>query len=219
LSNPSEFPAKLLPLFRPARYKTCYGGRGAGRSWGIARALIEQGWQKPLRILCGREVQRSISESVHQLLADQINRMGLADFYTITETEIQGRNGTQFNFSGLRHQDIHKVKSLEGIDILWVEESEPIRNKSWDIIIPTIRKEGSEIWQSFNPGLDTADTYQRFVVNPPADSVVIKMTWRDNPWFPAVLEAERTALQSRDPEAYRNVWEGEPRSGGGHLRS
>lgn len=208
----AEFPEKLRCLFEPSRYKILYGGRGAAKSWGVARALLILAAQRPLRVLCAREVQRTIADSVHRLIADQIALLGLIDLYTITDNEIRCVNGSVFFFAGLRHQDIGKIKSYEGVDIVWCEEAQTISKKSWDVLIPTIRKEGSEIWATFNPELDTDETYTRFVVRPPLGAQVVKINWNDNPWFPAVLDRERQALAERDPEAYRNVWEGECRS-------
>jgi phage terminase large subunit len=205
-------PPKLKPLFSPARYKIAYGGRGSGKSWGFARALLLFGKREPLRILCAREVQRTIADSVHRLLADQIVAMQLEHFYTIQESSITGLNGTEFLFAGLRTQDVAKIKSFEGVDIAWCEEAQSISSKSWSILIPTIRKEGSEIWVTFNPDMDSDDTYQRFVVKPPHDSVVMRMTWIDNRWFPDVLEKERLHLQKTDAEGYAHVWEGKCRT-------
>jgi len=206
-------PPKLIdPLFTPKRYKVLYGGRGGAKSWAAARALLAKGMERPLRILCAREIQRSINDSVHRLLSDQISELGLSSFYAVTDSSIRGRNGTEFFFSGLRTQDVHKLKSYEGVDICWVEEAHVVSKKSWDILIPTIRKEASEIWITFNPELDTDETYTRFVVNPPAESVVVHTTYSDNPWFPDVLELERLDLQKRDPVAYENVWEGKCRA-------
>ena len=213
MSKPqAQFPDKLRILFRPSRYKVLYGGRGSGKSWGVARALLIQAAQQPIRILCAREVQRTIADSVHRLIADQIALLGLEDLFTVTDHEIRCVNGSAFIFAGLRHQDIGKIKSFEGVDRCWVEEGQTVTKKSWDVLIPTIRKEESEIWVTFNPELDTDETYQRFVVRPPHDSQVVKVNWSDNPWFPDVLDKERQALSERDPEAYRNVWEGECRS-------
>lgn len=203
-----DLPEKLAFLFAPKRYKVARGGRGASKSWGFARTLLTLGASRPLRILCAREIQNSIADSVHRLLCDQIVAMNLTGFYAVTQTSITGRNGTEFLFAGLRQQDIGKIKSFEGVDIVWVEEAQTVTKRSWDILIPTIRKEGSEIWVSFNPELDTDDTYVRFVVDPPDDCDCVEINWRDNPWFPEVLNKERLALQKRDPTAYENVWEG-----------
>lgn len=206
-----EWPGKLVFLLNDRkRYTVLWGGRGSAKSWTIARSLLILGRQKRLRILCAREFQNSIQDSVHKLLADQIEELGLAAFYEIQKTTIIGANGTEFIFSGLRH-NVDSLKSKEGIDIVWVEEAHMVSGYSWDKLIPTIRKEGSEIWISFNPELETDETYQRFVVNPPTESTVVHLTWRDNPWFPQVLEAERIDLRKRDPDAYLNVWEGKCR--------
>ena len=157
------FPEKLRFLFSPARYKVVRGGRGPGKSWGFARALLIMGAKRPLRVLCTREVQKSIAQSVHQLLRDQIEALGLSGQYEVLTTEIRGKNGTQFFFSGLSDQTAESLKSFEGVDVCWCEEAQAISKRSWDILIPTIRKDGSEIWVSFNPQLESDETYRRFV--------------------------------------------------------
>lgn len=205
-----EFPEKLGFLFDKSRYKVLYGGRGSGKSWGVARALISIALQRPVRVLCAREFQNSISDSVHALLADQIKSMGLEGFFTIQNTAIYGMNGSEFLFAGLKH-NITKIKSFEGVDIAWVEEAQTTSKSSWDVLIPTIRKEGSEIWLTFNPELDTDETYKRFIVNPPSNAIVKKVNWSDNPWFPQVLRDEMEDLKARDMDAYLNVWEGNTR--------
>jgi len=203
----AEFPIKLEGLFKKSRYKVLYGGRGGAKSWGIARALLIKGAKDPIRILCAREFQTSIKDSVHKLLCDQIESLGLLSFYEITQTSIRGRNGTEFSFVGLKN-NVSNIKSYEGVDICWVEEAQTTSRLSWNILIPTIRKQGSEIWISFNPELETDETYQRFVANPPQDSITMKVNWSDNPWFPDTLKLEKDALKSRDEEAYNQVWEG-----------
>lgn len=205
-----EFPEKLEFLFSPSRYKVLYGGRGSGKSWGVARALLVIGIQKPIRVLCARELQNSITDSVHALLADQIKSMKLEEFYEIQNTVIYGKNGTEFLFAGLKH-NITKIKSFEGVDLCWVEEAQTVSKSSWDTLIPTIRKEESEIWITFNPELDTDETYKRFVVVPPSNAIVQKVNWSDNPWFPQVLRDEKDDLKDRDMDAYLNVWEGNTR--------
>jgi phage terminase large subunit len=207
-----QLPQKLEPLWKPKRYKVLHGGRGGAKSWGIASTLLLMGAEKPMRVLCAREVQKSIQDSVYRLLLDQILRMDLGAFYSSTETQIRGANGTMFLFAGIRGQSIENLKSYEGVDVCWVEEANAVTKKSWAVLIPTIRKEQSEIWISFNPDLDTDETYVRFVMKPPKDSIVIQMNWRDNPWFPEVLRKEKEHLESTDPAAFRNVWEGECRS-------
>jgi phage terminase large subunit len=202
-----EFPLKLQCLFKPARYKVLWGGRGGAKSWGIARALLITGSSKPIRVLCAREFQTSIKDSVHKLLSDQIVAMNLVEFYEITDRTIRGKNGTEFNFVGLKN-NVANVKSYEGVDICWVEEAQSVSKRSWDVLIPTIRKEASEIWVSFNPELETDETYQRFIIHQPTNAIVQKINWNDNPWFPETLRLEKDTLKMRDIEAYNMVWEG-----------
>jgi len=206
------FPAKMRGLFDPYRYKVFYGGRGSGKSWSCARALLIQAAERQLRILCCREIQRSIRQSVHQLLVDQIQSLGFGALFTVTETAIKCSNGSEFYFAGLSTQSVESIKSFEGIDIVWAEEGQVISKKSWDILIPTIRKPDSEIWVSMNPDLDTDDTYVRFVVNKPDDSLLLKINWSDNPWFPEVLDKERLHCKAHNPKDYDNIWEGKPKT-------
>lgn len=205
-----QFPHKLEFLFRPSRYKVVYGGRGGSKSWGIARALIILATQQPLRILCAREFQNSIQDSVHRLLADQMAAMGLSAFFGITQTSIKGINGSSFLFYGIK-TNTTKIKSTEGIDIAWVEEAETVSNESWQILIPTVRKDGSEIWVSFNPNQETDPTFRRFVTTPPDNAMVVPISWRDNPWFPEELRREKDYLARVDVDAYEHVWEGQCR--------
>jgi len=236
----ARFPPKLSLLFKKARYKVLYGGRGGSKSWGIARALLILGTQRPIRILCARELQNSIDDSVHTLLSDQVSALGLDSFYEIQSKTIIGINGTKINYEGLR-QNIKKIKSYEAVDYVWVEEAEAVSKSSWATLIPTIRKESvidmkyvtSEIWVSFNPEFEDDETYERFVLDPPDPAPIYAITdqgeidfdtivdymgpyvqeinWRDNPWFPGVLNAERLQLKKRDPDAYDHVWEGKCR--------
>lgn len=206
-SDTAQFPAKLKFLFKPQRYKVAYGGRGGAKSWGFARALLILGAQKTLRILCARETQKSIQDSVHKLLSDQIKAMGLEAFYQVQKAAIIGANGTEFAFAGIR-QNVGNMKSFEGCDICWVEEAQNVSKHSWDVLIPTIRKDGSEIWISFNPELETDETYKRFVLNPHPGGLPIKINWSDNPWFPDVLRQEMEHLKAKDPDSYEHVYEG-----------
>jgi len=203
----AEFPDKLQFLFTPARYKVCFGGRGGAKSWGFARALLILGAQKQLRILCARETQKSIADSVHKLLSDQIAELGLEAFYEIQKTTIIGKNGTEFLFAGIK-QNVGNIKSYEACDVCWVEEAQTVSKHSWEVLIPTLRKENSEIWVSFNPELETDETYKRFVLQPPPNAKVVRINYSDNPWFPDVLKAEMEHLKAKDPDAYENVWEG-----------
>ena len=174
----------------------------------MARALLIKAASEPTRVLCAREIQRSIKQSVHTLLNDQIQALGLGAFYEVLEAEIRGLNGSTFSFTGLATNTVESIKSFEGCDIVWVEEAQTVSKKSWDILIPTIRKPDSEIWVSFNPNIDTDDTYKRFVIEPPENAKVVKVNYTDNPWFPEVLETERQHSLKTNPD-YANIWEGD----------
>lgn len=206
----ADFPGALMPLFQPSRYKVLYGGRGGGKSWGIATYLLVEACRAPLRILCCREFQTSIRDSVHRLLADRIEAHGLGDRFEVLGTSIKGTNGSEFIFEGLRH-NINGIRSLEGIDKVWVEEANNVSKASWEVLIPTIRKDGSEIIVSFNPELETDETYKRFVTNPPRDAVLMKVNYTDNIWFPQVLLREMEELKRKDPDAYQHIYLGECR--------
>lgn len=207
-----ELPEKLIFLVADKkRYKVARGGRGSAKSWSFARALLTLGASRKIRVLCAREVQKSIKDSVHKLLKDQIEALGLGGFYMVLETEIRGNNGTEFAFSGLANHTVHTIKSFEGVDYCWIEEGQTISKRSWNILIPTIRKDGSEIWISYNPDIETDETHQRFTVNPPQDCINVEMNWRDNPWFNAVLDQERRECQRKQPDDYDNIWEGKCR--------
>lgn len=206
----ARFPEKLAFLFQPKRYKVLHGGRGGTKSWGAARALLLQGAQTPLRVLCCREYQNSIRDSVHKLLSDQVVELGLQNFYEVQSKTILGKNGTEFTFEGLHH-NVNSIKSYEGADRVWVEEAQAVSKTSWNVLIPTIRKAGSEIWITMNPEFEDDETYVRFVENPPKSAAVQEVNWRDNPWFPAELEEERLDLLGRNKDDYDHVWEGKCR--------
>lgn len=202
-------PPKFKGFAEKHRYCVCYGGRGSGKSWSIATLLVIRALQEPTRILCAREIQKSIIDSCLQLLADTIYRLGVESEFDIQGTQILGKNGSRFLFEGLR-SNISKIKSMEGIDIVWCEEADQVSATSWNTLIPTIRKPNSQIWVSFNPADEMDDTYQRFVSNPPEDSYVVKVNYSDNPYFPAELEKERLAMKAQSDTLYRHIWEGEP---------
>jgi len=193
---------------KPARYKISFGGRGGGKSWAIARLLLLEAMQSPIRILCAREYQASIADSVHKLLSDTIIAHELPGF-NIGKTEIRHANGSQFIFKGLARNP-HTVKSSEGINIVFVEEAQAVTEDSWRQLIPTIRTEGSEIWVSFNPRYLDDPTCKRFYGgNAPPNSIVTPVGWADNPWFPEVLDIERRRDKANQDDAtYRWIWEG-----------
>lgn len=194
------------------RYRAIHGGRGSAKSHSFATALVVKARSRPLRVLCAREIQKSIRDSVKRLLDDKIEACGFGKFYQSTETEIKGANGSLFSFAGLRTNP-DTVKSTEGIDIAWVEEANRVSQRSWDILIPTVRKPNSEIWAGWNPELptDPVDVMFRGKDGAPPRSVVKEMNWRDNPFFPDVLKGEMEWDKSRDPEKYAWVWEGQYR--------
>lgn len=201
---------QFRPFIQPHRYKVAYGGRGSGKSWSIARLLVEISRRGKYRILCARELQNSISDSVIQLLSDTISRGGYFNEFDIQRTTIINLvTGSEFLFYGIKN-NVTKIKSLEGVDICWVEEAEAVTKESWDVLVPTIRKDGSEIWVSFNPKNILDDTYQRFIVDPPSDCFSVKVNYSDNPYFPAPLKKEKDECKDRDYDLYLHIWEGEP---------
>lgn len=194
-----------------ARYKTFYGGRGGRKSWEIATALIIRAYRNKTLILCTREIQNSIADSVLSLLGSTIERLGLTHFFDVQKTTIIGKNGSEFKFKGLNGLTIDSIKSFEGADICWVEEAHSVSQRSWEVLIPTIRKQGSEIWISFNPDLPTDPVYNRFIVNPPSNSFVKKVSYLNNPDCPQTLIDEAEYLRTIDYEAYSHIYLGEVR--------
>lgn len=213
-----QFPEKAMCLFKPAPYKVFYGGRGSSKSWSFCRALIILGANRPLTILCTREVQNSIEESVHAILKNQISEMGYDGFYQVFDTEIRGANGTRFVFAGLKNQ-FRKIKSYEAIDICAVFEATFISAPAWETLLPTIRRDppfgpfgqGSEIWIEFNPELATDETYKQFVTNPPEGAVVVEINYWNNMWFPEILRKQMEKMKKDDYDNYLTVWAGKPR--------
>lgn len=175
----------------------------------FARALTVISYSRPVRVLCCREVQNTIRDSVHKLIGDQISALGLAPWFRITDSSIKSSVGSEFIFKGLKY-DPQGIKSTEGVDICWVEEGQTVSEESWSILIPTIRKENSEIWISWNPIDEDAPTYKRFVTAPPPDCYSKEVNYYDNPWFPEVLRKEMEYLKETDYSAYEHVWLGKP---------
>lgn len=202
---------ELVPFLDPHRYKVAYGGRGSSKSWGVARMLIARAYSGYEKILCCREFQGSIAESVIALLESQIHRMGLTKAFEIQAKKITClTTGSVFLFEGLR-ANVTKIKSMEGITLVWAEEAEKILKESWKTLIPTIRAPGSEIWVTFNPDDDLDETYLRFVEDPPPDCYSVQVNFQLNPWFPEVLRLEMEYLKQKDYDEYLHVWEGKPR--------
>ncbi len=234
-----EFLESLLFLIQsPARFKILYGGRGAGKTENVARALIILALQRKLRIACFRELQNSIEESVHETIKNQIHDMGFDNEFDIQDKRIISvRTGSEFIFSGIRYK-INSIKSMARIDIAWIEEAVNVSRSSWEKLPPTIRgrhisdpnglggpfKKGPEIWITFNPELDTDETYKRFVLQrnkfapdfvkneetgePERYAYVVKLNWSDNKWFPPDLKRDMMLAKLADEDEWLHVWEG-----------
>jgi phage terminase large subunit len=206
-----EIPEKAFFLITDkSRYKVIYGGRGSAKSWSAARALIILCLQKKLRILCTRELQTSIKNSVHKLLKDQISELNLEKYFYITKDTIKSVNGSEFLFKGVRN-NISEIKSLEGVDICWIEEAAKMSVESWETLTPTIRKPSSEIWIIFNPDNVDDIIYKKFVIETPDNAKVEKMNFKDNPWFPESLRSEMEYDKKFNYELYDHKWLGNPK--------
>jgi len=205
---PCSIPSKFRFLSEPMRYKGAYGGRGSAKSRSFARELLIQGSQRSLKILCTREFQKSTKESVKALLENDIERLNIGSEFQVLGNEIRGYNGTQFLFAGLRHHP-QAIKSMEGIDIAWMEEANTASQTSLDFLIPTVREENSEIWFTYNPHLITDPIHNMFVVNKRPDSYIQQVNYMDNPFFPEVLRKEMEWCKEHDFEKYLHVWMGE----------
>ncbi|MEO7398360.1 MAG: PBSX family phage terminase large subunit [Ilumatobacteraceae bacterium] len=212
-----QIPEKMRPFLEPHRHKVAHGGRGGGKSWAVAQMLIARAVSTPTRWLCAREVQVSIKQSVHKLLDDQIKAMGLGAFFDVTATSIRGANGSEFFFAGMQDHTVDAMRSYESCDGAWVEEAHAVSERSAEVLIPTIRKPGSEIWWTYNPQSEDDYVHKRFVIQGDPNAVVCEVNWRDNPWFPPELELERVRLKGINTDLYNHVWEGHCRSLAGLL--
>jgi len=206
-----DTPRVFLPALSPARYKGLHGGRGSGKSHFFAETLIERCLLNPgTRWACIREVQKSLEQSVKRLLEDKIEALGVADQFSIQKFEIGTPGGGLMIFQGLQNHTADSIKSLEGFDGAWVEEAQSLSQRSLDLLRPTIRKEGSELWFSWNPSQDTdpVDVLLRGE-SPPPDAIVVQANYADNPWLPQVLRDELEYDQRRDPDKFAHVWLGQ----------
>lgn len=201
----------LLPFLQPARYKGAYGGRGSGKSHGFAEMVIEAHVIDPKRrTVCVREIQKTLNQSVKRLLEVKIEALGVQSYFEVQESVIKSRRGDGIIlFQGMQNHTSDSIKSLEGMDCAWVEEAQSLSQRSLDLLRPTIRKPGSELWFTWNPHeeSDPIETLLRGD-NPPPDSVVREVNYRDNPWFPDVLRAELEYDKRRDPDKYKHIWLG-----------
>ena len=216
---PVRFPEKLVPIFEPKRFKVMHGGRGGGKSHTIAQVLLLEAMKRRVRILCVREVQKSLAESSMQVIKDYIIRLGLSAYFDVLKSEIRCKTtGSTFSFSGLKDHTADSIKSFEGAGIVWVEEAHSVTAHSWNILIPTIlRTDGAEIWASFNPDQEDDYVYDRFVKHTDADAWVVAINWRDNPWFNDAMNVERLKMKALNDDLYQHIWEGKCRSLAGLL--
>lgn len=196
--------------FIKVRHRVLYGGRASSKSWEFAGMAAGIAAQYQTRFLCVRRYQNKIKESVYTLIASQIDNFGHQGF-DIRASDIQHANGSEFVFYGIE-RNVDEIKSFEGADVLWIEEAHNLTKEQWNILKPTIRKEGSEIWISFNPKLVTDFVYQRFIVNPPASTRVRLINYPDNPFLSETAKADIDDLRDEDYEEYEHIYLGVPRS-------
>ena len=202
-----EVPRKLKPLLFPKRYKGAYGGRGGAKSHFFAEQVVFKALEGK-RIVCIREVQNSIKDSVKQLIVDKIEKLGLGQEFDVVESEIRGPKDSLIVFKGMQAYNAANIKSLEGYDVAWVEEAQTFSQYSLDLLRPTLRKDGSELWFSWNPRYKTDPVDAFFRKNPPADAISVQINWRDNPWFPDVLKREMEHDFEVDADKAEHIWNG-----------
>lgn len=210
-----ELPSKLIPVFSgKARYRGAYGGRGSGKTRSFALMAALKGYQLAMAnrtgvILCAREFMNSLSDSsMAEVKSAIVSVPWMADYYDIGSNYIRTKNRRiEFLFAGLRH-NIDSIKSKAKIHLCWVDEAEPVSEIAWQKLIPTIREKDSEIWVTWNPERETSATHKRFRASLSPDMKIIEMNWRDNPWFPEVLEQARQDDLQKRPDYYHHIWEG-----------
>ncbi len=206
-----ETPRVFLPLLKPARYKGAHGGRGSGKSHFFAEMLVEEHIRNPgMRSVCVREVQKSLRLSVKTLVEDKIRGMGLQNAFNLGKEEIGCPGGGLISFQGMQNHTSDSIKSLEGFRLAWVEEAQSLSQRSLDLLRPTLRSAGSELWLSWNPSLatDPVNALLRGSELPP-DAAVIEVNYTDNPWFPEELRKEMEFDRKRDPDKYAHIWLGQ----------
>lgn len=204
--QPVDTPDAFEGLWRPARWKGYWGGRGAAKSWQVGRyELVKCATEPDWNVLCAREYQNSIADSVHAVLKRQIREFNVGGYFQVTDYTIRSHKGGSFIYTGL-HANIDQVKSKEGIKSCWVEEAHDTSDDSWTYLIPTIREDDSEIVVTWNQHDENDPTYQRLVVKTPPNAIVRPVTWEDNPYFSKVLDQERRYHLETDPDSYEWVW-------------
>ena len=208
-------PPRFNFLLEMHPFKVAYGGRNGLKSWSFADAIIALGCGQRLRVVVGRQVLKSLADSAHKLFCDRIEALGLNSFYQVLENKIRGANGTEISYGGLNELTAQSAKSLEAVDIYWVEEAQTVSDEAWQVLLPSIRAPNSEVWVSFNPGMDTDPTWKRFVEHPPKGAVVVKSTWeyaKACGFFTEKMEEQRKYDLQYYPQDYDNIWEGKPRT-------
>jgi phage terminase large subunit len=202
-------PRVFLPLLNPARYKGAWGGRSSGKSHFFAEMLVERMIMQPTRAVCIREIQKSIKESVKRLIEDKIEAMGVQQYFDVVETEIRCKNGGNISFVGMQNHTAQSIKSLEGYDIAWVEEAQTLSDFSLKLLRPTIRKDGSELWFSWNPD-DAEGAVDALLrgANAIPDAIVVEANYMDNPFCPDAMKQEAQQDKERDYDEYLHVWMG-----------
>jgi phage terminase large subunit len=211
-----DLPPKLVPVFSgEARYRGAYGGRGSAKSRSFAKMTAVFGYRFARagiggQILCTREFQNSLDDSsMAEVKAAIASEAWLSAYYEVGEKFIRSRDGLiHYTFAGLRH-NVASVKSRARILLNWTDEAEPVSDLAWQTLIPTVREDNSEIWVTWNPARKASATHKRFREAPPEGAKIVELNWRDNPWFPAVLEAERIEDMAKRPDQYGHVWEGD----------
>lgn len=208
-----DTPEVFEPLLVPSRYKGIYGGRGSGKSHFFAEALVELCIQKKTDAVCLREVQRSLKFSVKKLLENKIQAMNAGAYFEVQNEQIKSKHGGVIIFQGMQDHTSDSIKSLEGFQIAWFEEAQSASQRSLDLLRPTIRAPGSELWFSWNPryATDPVDVLLRGA-NPPPDGIVIEANHTDNPWMPEELVKELEYDKRRDPDKYAHIWLGKYQS-------
>ena len=210
--KPTLNPALKSFWKQKARTKVIYGGRASSKTWDAAGVAVALSKNYTMKFLCTRQFQNRITESVYTVIKTQIERFGLKDQFTITNNRItHNTTGSEFVFYGL-WRNIDEIKSLEGIDVCWIEEAHNLTQEQWDILEPTIRKEGSEFWIIFNPRLRTDFVYKNFVINTPASCITRKINFDENPFLSQTMLDLIEAKKKEDYEDYRHIYLGEPRA-------
>lgn len=206
-----EVPPAFDSLTEDYRYHVFSGSRGSGKSWSVARFLVAAALAKKVKILCAREFQNSISDSVHSLISNVITESGLDSYFDIQNNYITSKNGSEFIFKGLA-MNIASIKSIEAIDIVWLEEADRISQNSLDVLIPTVRKPGSFFIITYNPTHEDDPIHKMFYKDKPENALVKHVTFQDNPYFPDVLREEMEHMRATDYDRYEHVWLGKCRT-------